>query len=81
MEMLEHTPDVLTIPEAAETLKLSVSAIQSLVDNGEIEHLEIAGQTLIFKLFLVNYIEKLRIFRHSRKEMPRWQNTKSINLL
>ena len=58
--MLEHTPDVLTIPEAAETLKLSVSAIQSLVDNGEIEHLEIAGQTLIFKLFLVNYIEKLR---------------------
>lgn len=60
MEMLEHTPDVLTIPEAAETLKLSVSAIQSLVDNGEIEHLEIAGQTLIFKPFLVNYIEKLR---------------------
>lgn len=52
--MLEHTPDVLTIPEAAETLKLSVSAIHSLVDNGEIEHLEIAGQTLIFKPFLVN---------------------------
>lgn len=60
MDILEHTPDVLTIPEAAETLKLSVSAIQSLVDNGEIEHLEIAGQMLIFKPFLVNYIEKLR---------------------
>ena len=60
MDILEHTPDVLTIPEAAETLKLSVSAIQSLVDNGEIDHLEIAGQMLIFKPFLVNYIEKLR---------------------
>lgn len=60
MDILEHTPDVLTIPEAAETLKLSVSAMQSLVDDGEIEHVVIADQPLIFKPFLISYIEKLR---------------------
>ena len=60
MDILEHTPDVLTIPEAAETLKLSVSAMQSLIETGEIEHVVIADQPLIFKPFLISYIEKLR---------------------
>lgn len=60
MELLEHSPDVLTISEAAEVLKISTFVMQSLVDGGEIEHVVIAGQPLIFKPFLVNYIEKLR---------------------
>ena len=60
MELLEHSPDVLTSSEAAEVLKISTSAFQKLVEAGEIEHVVIAGQPRVFKPFLVNYIEKLR---------------------
>lgn len=60
MQLLEHCPDVLTISEAAEVLKISTSAMQSLIETGEIEHVVIADQPLIFKPFLISYIEKLR---------------------
>ena len=68
MQLLEHCPDVLTISEAAEVLKISTSAIRSLVDDGEIEHVVIADQPLIFKLFLIEYIEKLRHACYSNGE-------------
>lgn len=60
MQLLEHCPDVLTISEAAEVLKISTSAMQSLIETVEIEHVVIADQPLIFKPFLISYIEKLR---------------------
>lgn len=60
MELLQNSPDVMTYSEAAEILKLSTSVFQELVEAGEIEHIVIAGQPLIFKPFLLKYIEKLR---------------------
>lgn len=66
MQLLEHCPDVLTISEAAEVLKISTSAMQELVRSGQVEQVVIAGNTLIFKPFLLTYIESCRNACYSR---------------
>lgn len=60
LELLEHCPDVLTISEAAEVLKISASTMQELVQSGQVEQVVIAGNALIFKPFLLEYIENCR---------------------
>lgn len=65
MKFLESTPDVLTIPEAAALLKMSSSIMQAIVDNGQIPQIIIGGQPLIFKPFLVSYIESLYKFQYT----------------
>lgn len=60
LELLEHCPDVLTISEAAEVLKISASTMQELVQSGQVAQVVIAGNALIFKPFLLEYIENCR---------------------
>lgn len=60
MSILENCPDVLTITEAAQALRISRPTMQKLVTSGEVEHIEIAGKPLIFKAFLEDFIDKRR---------------------
>lgn len=57
-DYLPHAPDIFTIAEAAQTLKVSQQVIQRLVEQGEIEYIEIVGKPLICKVFLEKFLEK-----------------------
>ena len=56
MNILENCRDVLTISEAADTLRISPDNMQLLIDSGHIKHVTICGNTLILKPFLVDYL-------------------------
>lgn len=57
-DYLPNTPDILTIPEAAEVLRISYSSIQSLIEQGKIKHIKIGEKPLVLKAFLLDFIEK-----------------------
>lgn len=58
VEYLPQSPDILTISEAAEVLRISYSSIQSLIEHGKIKCIEICGEPLILKHFLIDFLEK-----------------------
>lgn len=60
MNLLANCPDVLTVSEAAKVLKIPAATMQGLVTSGQVEQVKIGGKQLIFKTFLVNFIEKSR---------------------
>jgi len=55
--LLQNCPDVLTVPEAAELLRIASEDMQKLVDNGEIQHIIICNQVLVLKPFLEAFID------------------------
>ena len=58
VEYLPQAPDILTISEAAEVLRINYSSIQSLIEHGKIKCIEICGKPLILKHFLIDFLEK-----------------------
>ena len=40
---IEQYPDILTLPEAAQILRMSRTALQKLLASGEVNYIEIAG--------------------------------------
>ena len=58
MSILEHCPDMLTVSEAAEILRTDAATVDSFIQTGEIICTEIAGKTLIPRIFLENFIAK-----------------------
>ena len=57
-EYLPQAPDILTLSEAAQTLRIAPSELQKLMESGEVRHFEIAGKPLILKAVLVDFLEK-----------------------
>ena len=68
MNLLEACPDVLTVQEAAELLKMSTSTMQGLIDSQQVEQIVVAGRPLIFKPFLLSFIENERQKQYTKKE-------------
>ncbi|MBD5118618.1 MAG: tyrosine-type recombinase/integrase [Clostridiales bacterium] len=58
MSLLDHCPDILTVPEAAEILRVDPATINELIRAGEIICAEIAEKPLIPRQYLENFIEK-----------------------
>lgn len=56
-DYLPSAPDMLTLGEAAEALRLDLSALEELIEQGAIQHIEIAQKVLIPKEFLLKFIE------------------------
>lgn len=50
-------PDVLTVMEAAEVLRVGRSTMYKLVESGEVQHIKIGRKVLIPRKYLQNYIE------------------------
>ena len=57
MNLLEHCPDLLTVPEAAEILRADPTTVNELIQTGEIICAEIAGKVLIPRVSLEIYLE------------------------
>lgn len=57
-EYLPQAPDILTLSEAAQTLRIAPSELLKLMESGEVRHIEIAGKPLILKAVLVDFLEK-----------------------
>lgn len=51
-------PDVLTVMEAAEVLRVGRSTMYKLVESGEVQHIKIGRKVLIPRLFLQNFVEE-----------------------
>lgn len=58
MNNILNCPDILTVPEVAEILRLDLPTMDGLLSAGQIAHIEIAGKSLICKAFLENFLEK-----------------------
>lgn len=58
MDILTNTPDVLTVMEAAETLKVGRTTMYRLVQDGKVKHLKIGRKVLIPRKYLQIFIEK-----------------------
>lgn len=61
VELLTNTPDVLTVMEAAETLKVGRTTMYRLVRDGKVKHLKIGRKVLIPRKYLRIFIEKSAI--------------------
>lgn len=71
--LLQNCRDILTIPEAADILRISPSTMQELVASGIVDHIDICGNTLFLKQFLLDFLETCHPVRYTR-------NTASENL-
>ena len=58
MSLLEHYPDMLTVPEAAEILRTDPAIVNGFIHAGEITCMKIAGKILIPRKYLEIFIEK-----------------------
>lgn len=59
MQPFSQYPDVMTIPEVAEAMRVSASVVEELIEKGEIKSVTIGENKLVLKTNLINYIEKL----------------------
>lgn len=64
--MLHNCPDILTVSEAAQVLRISDDIMQQLIDSGEIGHIEISSTSLVLKIFLLEYLESLCPLRYTQ---------------
>lgn len=60
MQQFTCYPDLLTVQEAAEALRISTSEMEGLIAKGEIYYATIGTNTRISKPDLINYVEKCR---------------------
>ncbi|MBO5323782.1 MAG: tyrosine-type recombinase/integrase [Oscillospiraceae bacterium] len=58
MKQFEAFPDLMTVPEAAEALRVSASVVEELIKNREITYVAIGETKLVRKSDLTNYVEK-----------------------
>ena len=58
MKQLETFPELMTIPEVAEALRVSASVVEELIKNREITYVAIGETKLVRKSDLTNYVEK-----------------------
>ena len=58
MDLLQHAPDVLTVTEAASTLKVGRSMMYALVRTGEIRCVRVGRKILIPSAYLREFIER-----------------------
>lgn len=57
-DYLPTAPEVLTVREAADLLKMSVTTLTEFIEGGQLEAIIIDDKVLTFKTFLLNFIEK-----------------------
>ena len=60
MTIFDCYPELLTVPEAAEALRISVSMMKELIKKREITYVTIGETTLVSKQDLSSYVEKCR---------------------
>lgn len=60
MTIFDCYPELLTVPEAAEALRISVSKMKELIKKREITYVTIGETTLVPKQDLSSYVEKCR---------------------
>lgn len=58
MDLLQHVPDVLTVTEAASTLKLGRSMMYTLIRTGKIRCVRVGRKILIPSAYLREFIER-----------------------
>lgn len=58
MQQFGTFPDLITIPEVAEKIRVSASVVEELIKNREITYVTIGETKLVQKLDLINYVEK-----------------------
>lgn len=56
--LLASCPDILTVEEAADALRINPDTMAGIIESGEIDCAEIGGKILIPRLYLQEYIEK-----------------------
>ena len=57
-DYLANVPEILTLDEAAELLRIDLAAMEQLTEDGEIPYLVIAGQVRILKKSLMLFLER-----------------------
>lgn len=61
MDLLTNTPDVLTVMEVAQILKVGRTTMYRLVRDGKVKHLKIGRKVLIPMKYLRNFIKKVPV--------------------
>ena len=78
-DYLPTAPDVLTVQEAADLLKMSVTTLTEFIEGGQLEAVILNEKVLIFKIFLLKFIEKHHKICYT-KEVENHENFKDKHL-
>ena len=57
MKLLEQCPDILTVAEAADFLRIPLPVMEELLKNGKLKSVEIGGIIVILRVFLIDFLE------------------------
>ena len=57
MELLSDIPDILTVSEAAKSLKVGRTTMYRLLRDGEVRHIRIGRKIIIPAQYLIQFIE------------------------
>lgn len=78
-DYLPTAPDVLTVQEAADLLKMSVTTLTEFIEGGQLEAVILNEKVLIFKVFLLKFIENHHKICYT-KEVEGRENLKDTHL-
>ena len=57
MKLLEQCPDILTVAEAADFLRIPLPVMEELLKSGKLKSVEIGGIIVILRVFLIDFLE------------------------
>ena len=69
VEKKNENPDILTVPEAAEFLRIGRTQMYKLIREGGIKYIKIGRRILIPKKYLNDFVENITILCDNREQV------------
>ena len=64
-----QNPDILTVSEAAEHLRIGRTQMYKLIREGSVKHIKIGRKILIPKKYLGDFVEKMTVLCYNKKQV------------
>lgn len=62
-------PDILTVPEAADFLRIGRTQMYKLIHEGSIKHIKIGRKILIPMKYLSDFVEKMTVLCYNKEQV------------
>ena len=65
----DQKPDILTVPESADFLRIGRTQMYKLIREGSIKHIKIGRKILIPRKYLIDFVENMTILCYNKKQV------------